>query len=615
MNRKVALYVLIILLIASYVFADASNTDNNYSSEIISVGMANPAAVYCSELGYEYNTVDTPEGQQGFCMFPDGSECDAWNFLMGKCGTDYSYCAQIGYDTASLADGNNPFSPEYAVCIGTDIQREEGFQSADTIIGSVTELMGLEQKATKSRDISEFVATSEEFSTGHFLADAPPSFDWRNHNGQNWMTSVKNQGSCGSCWAFSALGTVEARFNVQLNDPDLDFDLAEQYLVSDCLTCGSYCNCSAGYTDRSFGYIRDNGIPDEACYPYTGSNTSCSSRCSDWQDRIIKLRDYRAYYQPGSQAIKDYIANHGPLSIYLGIGGSFGGYFDGDIYRCTDDSSINHAVVLVGYDDTGGYWILKNSWGAGFGDSGYYKVGYGECSIERWLYTMTPCQDNDGDGYSIENDYCGPADCNDAELTVNPGAQEVCSDKLDNDCDSFVDCDDIDCNDFSACPSASQRVPDTGQTRCYDNTQEITCPNPGEPFYGQDAQYITNPQSYTKLDASGNDLPNEASEWVMVRDNVTGLIWEVKADKDDIQNYVNPHDADNTYTWYDSNPATNGGDPGTPGDGTDTEDFINALNAEQFGGYNNWRMPTAKELSFLRNMDNHKPSINTHYFP
>ena len=78
-------------------------------------------------------------------------------------------------------------------------------------------------------------------------------------------------------------------------------------------------------------------------------------------------------------------------------------------------------------------------------------------------------------------------------------------------------------------------VPETGQTKCYNNTEEITCPSPGEPFYGQDAQYITNPQSYTKLDEYGNDLPSSATEWVMVRDNVTGLIWEVKTEDGSIQ--------------------------------------------------------------------------------
>ena len=137
-------------------------------------------------------------------------------------------------------------------------------------------------------------------------------------------------------------------------------------------------------------------------------------------------------------------------------------------------------------------------------------------------------------------------------------------------------------------------VPDTGQTKCYNDaagSNEIPCPQPGEPFYGQDAQYNINPQSYTKLDAQGNDLPDSADEWIMVRDNVTELVWEVKTDDESI------HDRDNMYTWH------------------NTENFINALNSENFGGYSDWRMPTVKELSSIVNSGVYKPTINTAYFP
>jgi hypothetical protein len=158
-------------------------------------------------------------------------------------------------------------------------------------------------------------------------------------------------------------------------------------------------------------------------------------------------------------------------------------------------------------------------------------------------------------------------------------------------------------------------VPDTGHTGCYDNSEAIACPDPGQAFYGQDAQYSMYPQSYTKLDEDGLDLPDSAPSWVMVRDNMTGLIWEVKNSKDASPDYNNPHDADNEYTWYDSNPATNGGNAGMPGDGTDTEDFINALNSANFGGYSDWRMPTIKELSFIKNLNTYSPVINTTYFP
>jgi len=135
-------------------------------------------------------------------------------------------------------------------------------------------------------------------------------------------------------------------------------------------------------------------------------------------------------------------------------------------------------------------------------------------------------------------------------------------------------------------------VPDTGQTKCYDDDSMITCPNSGEAFYGQDAQYTCNPQSYTKLDSNGDDLPDTSTEWVMVRDNVTGLIWENKTDDGSI------HDKDKTYLWDEAQSV-----------------FIATLNSQNFGGYSDWRLPTIMELSFLVDRNSYNPSINTTYFP
>ncbi len=127
---------------------------------------------------------------------------------------------------------------------------------------------------------------------------------------------------------------------------------------------------------------------------------------------------------------------------------------------------------------------------------------------------------------------------------------------------------------------AGQPLPDTGQTRSYTNT------------HGEDADYTINPPSYTKLDAQGNDLPNDAAKWVMVRDNVTGLIWEVKTDDGSI------HDRDNQYNWYDAKDV-----------------FIAQLNAQRFGGFSDWRMPTLKELAGIVDYGRYNPAINIDYFP
>jgi C1A family cysteine protease len=160
------------------------------------------------------------------------------------------------------------------------------------------------------------------------------------------------------------------------------------------------------------------------------------------------------------------------------------------------------------------------------------------------------------------------------------------------------------------------RIPDSGQTKCYDESgasgTEISCEGTG-----QDGEFLINKRSYTKLDANGNDLPDSAINWSMVRDNVTGLIWEVKQYKDGNPNYSNPHDADNVYTWYNSSLDVGNGDElaGVPGEGTDTEDYINAVNENNFGGHSDWRLPTLKELAALADLQSYYPAINSFYFP
>jgi hypothetical protein len=166
-------------------------------------------------------------------------------------------------------------------------------------------------------------------------------------------------------------------------------------------------------------------------------------------------------------------------------------------------------------------------------------------------------------------------------------------------------------------------VADTVESTCYDDDGKIVpCKTPVYRYYDQDGNYNIHPTTYTKLDARGNNLPVTATSWVMVRDNGTGLIWEVKCNMDGVKDYNDPHDSDNIYTWYDPNRMTNGGDAGTSGDGTDTRDFIEALNNGHFGGYSNWRLPTIKELAYLvdHSIDSERPDentlyINTVYFP
>lgn len=121
---------------------------------------------------------------------------------------------------------------------------------------------------------------------------------------------------------------------------------------------------------------------------------------------------------------------------------------------------------------------------------------------------------------------------------------------------------------------------------------------------------------FTKLDSSGNDLAATATAWSCVRDNVTGLVWEVKDDNGGL------HDKDNTYTWYNSDSSTNGGDAGTQNGGTcsgggdcDTAGLVTAVNAAGLCGQNDWRVPAREELRSIVDYSRYNPAIDTDYFP
>ena len=169
---------------------------------------------------------------------------------------------------------------------------------------------------------------------------------------------------------------------------------------------------------------------------------------------------------------------------------------------------------------------------------------------------------------------------------------------------------------ISVCVMASP-VPDTVWTAFnhYNGVDGTEMPSsqPGKLFSGPEDKFPTGP--FTKLDIRGRALKYSASSWAMALDNATGLIWEVKQTKDGTKDYGNPNDADNTYTWFDSNPATNGGKAGKSGYGTDTEDFIKALNSAKFGGYTDWRLPTREELRSIVDFGRYYPAVNADYFP
>jgi len=223
----------------------------------------------------------------------------------------------------------------------------------------------------------------EVITTGSLQLAA--SFDWRNLNGQNFVSPVKNQGSCGSCWAFGTVGPMEAQ--LLISGVGL-VDLSEQYLVS-CNNSGW--SCGGGWWAHDYHINRkvpaelEPGSVLESVFPYTGSNSLCNAPRSHYQKLVRWKYVGSSNAVPSVEAIKTALATYGPVAAAVCVGSSFKGYRSGIF--ATDEKSacgsggVNHAVVLVGWDDATDSWIMKNSWGTGWGESGYMRIKRGISNI------------------------------------------------------------------------------------------------------------------------------------------------------------------------------------------------------------------------------------------
>ena len=160
------------------------------------------------------------------------------------------------------------------------------------------------------------------------------------------------------------------------NSPGVDDNFAEQVLVS----CGGAGSCNGGYIDQASNFIRDTGLPDESCYLYTATNGNCGSACVNWQSNAYRTAawSYVSTTSPTVDAIKDALYNYGPLVTTMDVYTDFFSYKSGVYSYVSGTLAGGHAVLIVGYEDIGQYFIVKNSWGIGWGEGGFFNIAYSQ---------------------------------------------------------------------------------------------------------------------------------------------------------------------------------------------------------------------------------------------
>jgi C1A family cysteine protease len=220
----------------------------------------------------------------------------------------------------------------------------------------------------------------------------PPQHDWRDYQGKNWVSPILNQANCGSCVAFAATGVLETQINISSLIPNLNFRFSPQHLFS----------CGGGFCDWGWmpntaaNHLKNKGVPDEACMPYTsgatGTDSSCKKTCADSSTRSFRISSFSQPSRGSAniEAVKAALLS-GPLMTTLTVYEDFMVYAEG-VYKRTSNKQLGgHAVSIVGYDDGLRAWIIRNSWGEGWGEKGFGHISYDDDSgigRQTWLFQV-----------------------------------------------------------------------------------------------------------------------------------------------------------------------------------------------------------------------------------
>jgi parallel beta-helix repeat protein len=213
----------------------------------------------------------------------------------------------------------------------------------------------------------------------------PSSFSWRDINGVDFTTPIRNQAPYPSCESFALVAAVETMIQYQVGFP-FNCDLSEAHLFF--FSGGNI--IWGSYPENDTRYLKEHGVPDEACWPYPDDlyQYPLNTTSPDWENRTVKITDW-SYLPADPISIKTALLTNGPVPSYFLVYDDFLYYTKGIYQHRWGNVRGAHYMAIVGYNDDPGYWIVKNSWGINYQDKGWINIKYGECGIGTINFFLT----------------------------------------------------------------------------------------------------------------------------------------------------------------------------------------------------------------------------------
>ncbi|KAL3174081.1 hypothetical protein MRX96_011822 [Rhipicephalus microplus] len=291
-----------------------------------------------------------------------------------------------------IGDTVDPFNSEEFVVLVNKAQRSWTAKVHEPFRGKTLNQMMSIRGGHRNRNFRNPPPAAVTEEQRKLASTLPEEFDWRNVSGVNYVSPVRNQDSCGSCYAFSSMALLESRLRIATNNR-----VKRVFSPQDIVSCSpllarfamyTFQRCSGGFPYLIGGkYAQDFGVVDEACNPYTGGDGPCKTSPNCTRHYVAKYRYcggiLRSLERGSDAAYSGGVYQH--TTLHRQLGGPF------DPFELT-----NHAVLVVGYGfdhhSQLPYWTVKNSWGPEWGESGFFRIrrGNDECGIESLAVEVEP---------------------------------------------------------------------------------------------------------------------------------------------------------------------------------------------------------------------------------